>query len=159
MNQTHSANRTGTVQVAESTRRSMVSNRSSDTKLEVRFRRALFGAGLKGYRKNARQLPGSPDVAYSASRIAVFVNGCFWHGCPYCKRNLTPKTNALYWATKIAQNKERDERNRVALEAMGYRVIVLWECELKPALIDDAVRFVRKAIEERGARGLNIQAR
>jgi len=132
--------------VAESTRRSMRANKSVNTRPEVGLRRSLWHAGLRGYRKNDGRLPGTPDVVFGRAKLAIFVHGCFWHGCPTCTRNLTPKTNALYWSTKIAQNKERDERNRVALEALGYRVLVLWECELTPKLLPAAVERVREEL-------------
>jgi DNA mismatch endonuclease (patch repair protein) len=120
-----------TLVVAESTRRSMSANRSVNTKPEIALRTALWHAGHRGYRKNVTRLPGKPDIVFGRQRVAIFIQGCFWHGCPNCTRNLTPKTNALYWATKISQNKARDERNAHALEAAGYRVLVVWECDLK----------------------------
>jgi DNA mismatch endonuclease (patch repair protein) len=92
-----------------------------------------------------RRLPGKPDLVFGPARLAVFVHGCFWHGCPNCDRNLTPRTNAAYWQAKFAQNRERDSRNRANLEAMGYRVLVLWECEAKASL-PDAVDRIREAL-------------
>jgi DNA mismatch endonuclease (patch repair protein) len=86
--------------------------------------------------------------AIAKTMLAVFVHGCYWHGCPTCERNLTPKTNAAYWSAKIAQNQERDARNQAALEAMGYRVLVLWECEVKPKRIEEAVERVREALQK-----------
>src|SRR5687767_15564066 len=80
-----------TMVVAESTRRSMQGNRSEGTKPELAFRKALWQAGLRGYRKNSKKLPGSPDVVFGKSKLAVFVHRCFWHGCPHCQRNRSPK--------------------------------------------------------------------
>ena len=137
-----------TLIVAESTRRSMQGNRSEGTKPEINFRKALWDAGLRGYRKNAKRLPGTPDVVYGRAKLAVFVHGCFWHGCPKCTRNRSPKTNALYWSTKVETNRERDERQKAALEAMGYRVLELWECEVAPRVVGEAVERVRAALAE-----------
>jgi DNA mismatch endonuclease (patch repair protein) len=120
--------------VAEATRKSMRGNRSYDTKPELRFRSALWAAGLRGYRKNVRKLPGKPDVVYGRAKLAIFVHGCFWHQCPHCARNRAPKANAAYWSAKFLANAERDARNVAALEALGYRVHVVWECRLKDAL-------------------------
>jgi len=117
--------------VRESTRRSMQGNRYADTKPEIALRKALWHDGLRGYRKNVRKLPGRPDVVFGKRKLAIFVHGCFWHQCPICTRNRSPKTNAGYWSAKFAANLERDARNQAALEAMGYRVLVVWECELK----------------------------
>ncbi len=125
-----------TLIVAESTRRSMQSNRSVDSKPEVVLRTALWKAGLRGYRKNVKKLPGKPDIVFGKAKLAICVHGCFWHGCKKCKQKYrTPKTNPLYWTAKIQGNQQRDERNRVLLVEMGYEVLVFWECELgaKPA--------------------------
>lgn len=104
---------------------------------EQRVRAALRVLGLPGYRLHRRDLPGSPDIAYIGRRWALFVHGCFWHGHP-CKRGArVPKTNEDYWRAKIARNQARDAATRDSLEAMGYRVITIWECETRP---DDALR-------------------
>lgn len=109
----------------------MQRNRSRDTSPEVRLRKALREAGFVGYRLHRRNLPGTPDVAFIGKKVAVFVHGCFWHGCPNCSRNLTPKANAEYWAEKIAKNRDRHERAERTLEAGGWQAVTLWECELK----------------------------
>lgn len=127
--------------VREATRKTMRANRSKDTKPELLLRKALWAAGLRGYRKHRRGLPGTPDLVYGPSRLAVFVYGCYWHRCSICTRNRLPKTNALYWSTKFAQNAERDARQQAALAAAGWRVLVLWECELRdPAAAVERVR-------------------
>lgn len=111
-------------------RRSMQGNRSRDTKPELLLRRALWAAGLRGYRLDYVRVPGRPDIAYVGRRVAVFVHGCFWHRCPHC--NLThPKTNPDYWERKFVRNRERDARKTRELEGAGWRVLVLWECEIK----------------------------
>ena len=109
----------------------MQGNKGKDTKPELTLRRALWAAGLRGYRKNVSKLPGKPDVVYGRSRLAVFVHGCYWHQCPRCSRNRKPVTNAAYWAAKFEGNVARDVRNQALLEELGWRVLVVWECDLK----------------------------
>lgn len=97
-------------------------------------------------RRHARALPGTPDFSAAGARLAVFVHGCFWHGCPACKRNLTPKRNAEFWAEKRLKNQERDARVEAQLRAMGWEVLVFWECEIKkdlPAIVEK-IREVRQ---------------
>lgn len=116
--------------VREQTRRSMQGNRSTGTKPERALRAALCSAGLTGYRKNYRRWPGTPDVAWVGRKAAVFVHGCFWHGCPKCRRARVPATNADFWRAKLERNRERFERQCAELEAMGVRWLALWECEV-----------------------------
>lgn len=131
--------------VREATAKSMRGNRGKDTRPELALRRALWAAGLRGYRKNVRKLPGTPDVVYGPARLAVFVHGCYWHQCPRCTRNRMPKTNAAYWQAKFATNAERDARQQATLEAAGWRVLVVWECELRD--LAAAVERVRSALK------------
>jgi len=109
--------------------------KSRDTGPE-RAVRKLLHAFAPGYRLHRADLPGKPDIVYGRRRLAIFVHGCFWHGhdCPRGAR--APKQNAAYWQAKIDRNRARDARNLVALEALGWRTLVLYECELKdePAL-------------------------
>ena len=136
--------------VKESVRRSMQSNRSTETEPERLLRSALWSAGLRGYRKNVRKLPGSPDVVFGVRRVVVFVHGCFWHRCPKCTRNVHPKTNSAFWRAKFERNVARDKKNKVALKKLGFKVIVVWECDVRK----DAARVVRKvekAIIESGS--------
>ena len=130
--------------VREATAKTMRANRSTDTKPELALRKALWAAGLRGYRKNVRKLPGTPDVVFGRARLAVFVHGCYWHQCPRCTRNRVPKTNAAYWEAKFSANAARDARQEAALVEAGWRVLVLWECELKA--IETAVERVRDAL-------------
>lgn len=125
--------------VLESVARSMRANRATDTRPELALRRALWGAGYRGYRKNRRGLPGTPDVAYGRRKIAIFVHGCYWHGCPFCEPRRAPKTNAAFWADKWRRNAERDGRTRRELEAMGWTVEIVQECELKPKRIGETM--------------------
>jgi DNA mismatch endonuclease (patch repair protein) len=97
---------------------------------EMKVRRLLTAMGLR-YRLHRKDLPGSPDVVFAGRRTAVFVHGCFWHGHD-CRRGARPpKANADYWTAKIARNRARDARTAEALAAMGWREVVVWECELK----------------------------
>ena len=120
-----------TLIVAESTRRSMQGNRATGTQPEETLRKALWAAGVRGYRKNVKSLPGKPDIVFSKLKLAIFVHGCYWHQCPICTRNRAPKTNAAYWQAKFHANQDRDERNQTQLLEMGYRVLVVWECQVK----------------------------
>lgn len=101
-----------------------------DTKPEVALRKKLHALGFR-YRLNVEDLPGKPDLVFPKYKTAVFVHGCFWHG-HRCKRgSRQPKQNADYWKEKIARNKARDKKNAKELEKLGWRVITVWECELK----------------------------
>lgn len=123
----------------------MRSVRGKDTEPEIRLRKLLWNAGLRGYRKHVKSLPGTPDLAYRTSRLAIFVHGCFWHGCPRCQRKL-PKTNAEFWRLKIEGNAARDARKNAELVARGYRVETVWACELKksPAEVLARIAAIRR---------------
>jgi DNA mismatch endonuclease (patch repair protein) len=102
-----------------------------DTGPERRVRALLRQLGHTCYRLDRKDLPGRPDIAFIGRKRAIFVHGCFWHGHD-CKRGArSPKANAEYWRAKIARNVERDAANETALTAMGWRVLVIWECALK----------------------------
>lgn len=104
--------------------------KSTDTKFEVEVRKWLFAKGLR-FRKNVGDLPGKPDIVLPKYRTAIFIHGCFWHKHENCKYAYIPKTRTEFWVTKIAGNVERDSRNIQSLRDSGWKVIVLWECELK----------------------------
>lgn len=104
--------------------------KGSNTKPEIALRKKLFALGLR-YRLNVKSLPGKPDLVFAKHRTVVFVHGCFWHG-HNCKRGRRkPKQNADYWREKIARNKARDKSNATALKKLGWRVVTVWECEIK----------------------------
>ncbi len=104
--------------------------KGKDTNPEVSLRKKLFALGYR-YRLNVKGLPGKPDIVFPKYNTVIFVHGCFWHG-HHCKRGKrVPKTNVAYWTGKIARNKARDKENAAALKKLGWRVITLWECELK----------------------------
>lgn len=102
--------------------------RGKDTRPELKVRRAMWAAGLR-YRLHARNLPGKPDLVFPGRRAVVFVHGCFWHCHEGCSSFRIPKTRSEWWAKKLARNKARDAEVRAALEARGWQVFVIWECE------------------------------
>lgn len=104
--------------------------RSKDTKPELNVRRALRQAGFTGYRLHRRDLPGKPDIAFIGRKKAIFVHGCFWHGHDCAEGTRRPRSRQDYWLPKIAGNRTRDERHRASLEAEGWHVLVLWDCEI-----------------------------
>ena len=116
--------------VSEATRHVMQANKSKNTKPELRVRAALRAAGLPGYRLHWKAAPGKPDICYPGRKVAIFVNGCFWHRCPYCALS-TPKSNVEFWTAKFARNRARDERDHEQLARDGWKVITIWECRLK----------------------------
>lgn len=96
---------------------------------EWRLRPYLIQAGFKGWKVQSCDLPGKPDFVFPIERVAIFVDGCFWHGCPRCLR--MPRTNKKYWKDKIARNIERDKINLKKLRALNWKVIRFWEHQLK----------------------------
>ena len=113
--------------------------RSRDTSCELLLRRELHRRGLRYSLR--RKLPGSPDVIFVAKRVAVFVDGCFWHGCPiHCRR---PSGNAGYWNAKIERNMERDVRVNATLAAQGWRVVRVWEHDVRTSPARCAARIER----------------
>ena len=113
----------------EQRRRTMQAVKGRDTSPERRLRRALHARGFR-FRLNRRDLPGSPDILLPRWRAAVFVHGCFWHRHAGCPRASTPATRQDYWLPKFERNMERDAAARAALEGLGWRVAILWECGL-----------------------------
>ena len=111
-------------------RANMAAIRSKDTQPEMAVRKFLFRNGLR-FRLHAKDLPGKPDIIFPSRKLAIFVHGCFWHGCKKCidgKR--TVKSNPDYWMSKIDGNRRRDRRNKRALRAAGWRSLTIWECEV-----------------------------
>lgn len=103
--------------------------RGKDTKPEMTVRRVLWAAGLR-YRLHDKRLPGNPDLVFPGRRTVIFVHGCFWHCHEGCSNFRIPKTRTDWWAVKLARNKARDTEVRAKLEAAGWRVMVIWECEV-----------------------------
>lgn len=118
--------------------------KGKNTKPEELVRKYLFSQGFR-YRKNDKRLPGSPDIVLPKYKTVIFVNGCFWHGHEGCKHFVWPKSNEEFWKNKIETNIARDKKKTQVLEELGWRVIVVWECELKKATINETFK---KLIDE-----------
>lgn len=127
--------------------RNMSHIRSNNTKPELLVRKYLFSKGFR-YRKNVKTLPGSPDIVLPKYRTVVFINGCFWHKHD-CPRFVWPSSNEDYWKPKIMRNVERDQENQKKLEQEGWRVLTIWECQLKAKSFDATMSnleaFIRNA--------------
>ena len=108
----------------------MSSIRGKNTKPEILVRKGLHARGFR-FRLHNRKLPGSPDIGLPKYGVTILVNGCFWHGHKGCRYATRPKSNVEFWETKIARNKHRDEVTTAHLEALGWHVITVWECELR----------------------------
>lgn len=104
--------------------------KGKNTRPEEIVRKYLFSQGFR-YRKNDKRLPGTPDIVLPKYRTVIFVNGCFWHGHQGCRYFVVPKTNTEFWVNKIETNRQRDRRKINDLQALGWKVIVVWECQLK----------------------------
>ena len=102
----------------------------ANTAPEIIVRQVLHALGIR-FRLHRRDLPGSPDVVLPRFRTVIFVHGCFWHRHPDCRYTTTPKTRLDYWLPKFAANIERDHRKEAQLQALGWRVLLVWECETK----------------------------
>jgi DNA mismatch endonuclease (patch repair protein) len=115
-------------------KRSQVMSRiqGKDTKPEIMVRQYLRTHGF-GYRKNVAGLPGKPDIVLTKYRCVIFINGCFWHGHEGCKYFVIPKTRTDWWLAKINRTKERDTENYAQLSKEGWRVFIIWECEIEHA--------------------------
>lgn len=114
--------------------------RSKDTKPELAVRRALFARGYR-YRLHSAKLPGRPDLIFPSRRKVIFIHGCFWHRHTGCKKTRMPKTRLEYWEPKFAANIERDARNRADLRSIGWKSMIVWECELH-----DIDRLIRRIV-------------
>ena len=112
----------------EERRRTMQAIKGRNTKPEMIVRSYLFSKGLR-FRVNVGKLPGTPDIVLKKWKCAIFVNGCFWHGHQGCF--ILPKTNTEFWENKIQRNINRDRKNIIKLESMGWRTLVVWECETR----------------------------
>jgi DNA mismatch endonuclease, patch repair protein len=111
--------------------------RSKDTKPEMLVRKMVHGMGFR-YRLHVSDLPGKPDLVFPHLRKTIFVHGCFWHQHPGCGRQ--PKTRKGFWLSKLSQNRERDLRNQQELRRLGWKSLIVWECQLKRANLADRLR-------------------
>lgn len=115
--------------------------KGKDTNPEEIVRKYLFSQGFR-YRKNDKRLPGKPDIVLPKYKTVIFVNGCFWHRHEGCRYFVWPKSNSEFWRKKIERNVERDKEKTAGLVAAGWKVLVIWECELKPAVREDTLKHL-----------------
>ncbi|NVN84613.1 MAG: DNA mismatch endonuclease Vsr [Rhodopseudomonas sp.] len=132
----------------------MAAVRQKHTKPEVTLRSAVHRLGLR-FRLHRRDLPGSPDLVFPAALMVVFVHGCFWHRHEGCRKATTPATRAKFWQEKFAKNIARDRTAKVALENAGWKVLVVWECELSSA---NAAATVARSIATQVKKELEFSA-
>lgn len=121
--------------------------RSKDNKSEELVRKYLFSKGFR-YRKNVKALPGCPDIVLAKYKAVVFINGCFWHMHEGCPKFVWPKSNVEYWTKKLLRNKKRDEESRKSLEELGWKIIIVWECELKKTTKAERLELLCRQITE-----------
>lgn len=110
--------------------------RSKDTKPEILVRKAIHAKGYR-FRLHEKKLPGKPDLVLAKHRLVIFVNGCFWHRHEGCKLSTNPKSNTDFWERKFSDNVRRDEQNKKKLQALGWGVQVIWECETRDSELLD----------------------
>ncbi len=115
--------------VSKERSRNMAAIKARDTKPEMAVRRFLHRSGLR-YRLHRKDLPGKPDLVFPLYKAVVFVHGCFWHRHKGCSNSVMPKSNREFWREKLGSNVERDRRNVAALTEAGWRVFIVWECEI-----------------------------
>ena len=133
----------------EQRHRNMAAIHSASTKPELKLRRTLWRLGFR-YRVNDKKLPGKPDIVLPKYKTVIFIHGCFWHGHKGCKFYTVPKTNTDFWTAKISRNQERDQEEWRQLEAKGWSVIIVWECQLKKAALEETIRRVEEEIHLNG---------
>lgn len=119
--------------------------RSQNTKPEIMVRKYLFNKGFR-FRVNVKKLPGTPDIVLPKYRTVIFIHGCFWHGHGNCKLAKQPRHNKEYWIPKLENNKMRDQENRVQLETLGWKVLVIWECEIKKNKIQEIMEKIKEVL-------------
>jgi DNA mismatch endonuclease (patch repair protein) len=130
----------------EATSKMMQANKAKNTKPEVLLRKMLWINGLRGYRLHPKQLPGKPDISFSKVKLAVFINGCFWHRCPTCNLSL-PKSNTDFWKKKFDANVARDQKKAEALRQIGWRTLTIWECMIASDL-ESCLERIERALDD-----------
>ena len=128
----------------EFTSKLMSSNKAKNTKPELLLRKVLWANGIKGYRLHWKKVPGTPDIAFPKKKLAIFINGCFWHRCPHCDLSL-PKSNSEFWKEKFDKNIARDKKKIEMLKNIGWKVKVIWECMIKNDILD-SVNIIKKEL-------------
>lgn len=109
--------------------RIMQTVKTKDTTPELLIRKHLWATGIRGYRKSPKNIPGRPDICFVGRKVAIFINGCFWHRCPHCSLPL-PKSNTDFWKRKFERNILRDQLKTTRLQESGWTVMTIWECEI-----------------------------
>jgi DNA mismatch endonuclease (patch repair protein) len=122
------------IPISGTTSKIMSSIKRSNTKPELIVRNALWGNGIRGYRVHWKGVPGTPDISFPGKKIAVFINGCFWHRCPHCNPNL-PKSHLDFWKEKFDRNIERDKAKIKELSDLGWKSLTIWECQVRSDLV------------------------
>jgi DNA mismatch endonuclease, patch repair protein len=121
--------------------------KSKDTKPELIVRKFLFSKGFR-YRVNDKKLPGKPDIVLPRYKTVIFIHGCFWHGHQHCRYFVVPKTRTEWWLNKINTNSSNDEKAMAALQLLGWKIITLWECELKGAELTNTLTKLTAQLAE-----------
>ncbi len=148
INKTYKRDGRAPIPVKESTSRLMSKNKSKNTKPELVLRKEMWRNGVRGYRLHWKKAPGKPDIAFPGKKIAIFVNGCFWHRCPHCLPHL-PKSNVDFWKNKFEKNVERDKKKREQLAQIGWETITIWECQIRDQL-DDQIDRIKQVVSGQG---------
>lgn len=117
--------------------------KSKDTKIEVEVRKYLFSKGYR-FRKNDKRYPGKPDIVLPKYHVAIFIHGCFWHRHEGCKDATIPKTRTEFWLEKFEKNVRNDQIKQEKLKELGWKVIVIWECELKKDFLKTMERLEKE---------------
>lgn len=121
--------------------------KGKNTKPEEKVRKYLFSQGYR-YRKNDPRLPGKPDIVLPKYKTAIFINGCFWHGHERCKYFVWPENNKEFWRKKIEENRSRDIKKSAELKALGWKVVTIWECELRKESFDSTMSSLKGMLHE-----------
>ncbi|WP_071658978.1 very short patch repair endonuclease [Duganella sp. HH101] len=138
--------------------RNMAAIRSINTKPELMLRKALHAAGFR-FRLHRKDLPGRPDIVLPRYNTVIFVNGCFWHQHPGCKFARNPQSHEAFWKAKLDRNVERDKCNTAELDDLGWKVIVVWECELRDStdFLASLVNLIRNEIPKPSHPSTSVQ--
>lgn len=126
----------------------MRANKGKGTSLELRVRKEVRKAGFKGVRFNSSKISSRPDIAFIDQKVAIIVDGCFWHGCKRCIKK-TPKTHRKYWSWKIETNRKRDRRNIAKLRRLGWSVYRVWEHDVKKGDLRPLIVWLAQALTKR----------
>ncbi len=145
------------VMTTEQRSRCMAAIKGKDTMPEMIVRKYLFSCGLR-FRIQVRKLPGNPDIVLPKYKTVIFVDGCFWHGHEDCRYFRLPKSNVEFWKAKIERNVARDVCNEVALKALGWRVVRVWECELRNKVNrEETLNRIYDSIASYGTNGYSFE--